>query len=356
MSNKWKDYSLVGNQTAQAVESGLAGADWYQCPVPRKEMKALMKRKDGPAIRDTLIWFSLLGIFGYLMVQTWQSIWFIPAFLIYSLFYGSCGDSRWHECAHGTAFKTRWMNTALYHFASFLVFRNGVLWKWSHARHHTDTIVVGRDPEIAVSRPTSLWFLVIQWFYLADAKSQLGRMLRLAFVGLNAEERDFVPESERGKVVFESRLQLLILISVIVFALYYQSWLPLFFVGLPTLFGAWADVVLFGWTQHAGLAEDVVDHRQNCRTVYMNPLFRFIYWNMNYHLEHHMFPLVPYHALPKLHELIREDTPPAYKGLFQAWREILPALIKQQSDPSYFVQRPLPDTARPYKESPAVHH
>ena len=163
MSDKWKDYSLVGERNAQAVESGLAGADWYQCPVPRKEMKALMQRKDGPAIRDTLIWFSLLGILGYLMALTWQSIWFIPLFLLYSLFYGSCGDSRWHECAHGTAFKTRWMNSALYHFASFLVFRNGVLWKWSHARHHTDTIVVGRDPEIAVSRPTSLWFLLLQW-------------------------------------------------------------------------------------------------------------------------------------------------------------------------------------------------
>jgi hypothetical protein len=57
MSNKWKDYSLVGKRNAQAVESGLAGADWYQCPVPRKEMKALMQRRDGPALRDTLIWF-----------------------------------------------------------------------------------------------------------------------------------------------------------------------------------------------------------------------------------------------------------------------------------------------------------
>jgi len=30
---------------------------------------------------------------------------------------------------------------------------------------------------------------------------------------------------------------------------------------------------------------------------------------MNFHLEHHMFPLVPYHALPKLHVLIKDDTP-----------------------------------------------
>ena len=43
----------------------------------------------------------------------------------------------------------------------------------------------------------------------------------------------------------------------------------------------------------------------------MNPLFRFVYWNMNYHTEHHMFPMVPYHALPKLHEMLEQDMLPA---------------------------------------------
>ena len=46
----------------------------------------------------------------------------------------------------------------------------------------------------------------------------------------------------------------------------------------------------------------MLDHRLNCRTVYMNPINRYLYWNMNYHVEHHMFPLVPYHALPRLHD------------------------------------------------------
>ena len=30
-------------------------------------------------------------------------------------------------------------------------------------------------------------------------------------------------------------------------------------------------MIIYGLTQHAGLAEDVLDHRLNCRTVYMNP-------------------------------------------------------------------------------------
>ena len=113
------------------------------------------------------------------------------------------------------------------------------------------------------------------------------------------------------------------------------------FIGLPTLYGAWLMPV-YGHTQHAGLADNVLDHRLNCRTVYMNPINRFLYWNMNYHVEHHMFPLVPYHNLPRLHELVKADMPTPYPSLFAAWRELVPAVLRQVKDPSYFVERKLP--------------
>ncbi len=44
----------------------------------------------------------------------------------------------------------------------------------------------------------------------------------------------------------------------------------------------------------------------------MNPVFRFIYWSMNYHLAHHLFPMVLYHALPEMHALVKGQCPPAY--------------------------------------------
>jgi Na+-transporting NADH:ubiquinone oxidoreductase subunit F len=64
---------------------------------------------------------------------------------------------------------------------------------------------------------------------------------------------------------------------------------------------------------------------------------------MNYHVDHHMFPLVPYHALPRLHEAIKDDCPVAYPGLISAWREIVPAVLKQVKDPAYHVKRRLPE-------------
>src|SRR5512139_1387528 len=136
------DYSLTGVTAAAAVEKGLAEAEWYTCPVPKAEMRRLLERRNGPALRDTLIWFGLLFGFGYWLVAWWGSWAAAIPFLLYSVIYGTTSDSRWHESSHGTAFKTDWMNNALYELSSFMVRRESIPWRWSHARHHIDTIIV----------------------------------------------------------------------------------------------------------------------------------------------------------------------------------------------------------------------
>jgi fatty acid desaturase len=125
------------------------------------------------------------------------------------------------------------------------------------------------------------------------------------------------------------------------------------YILLPTFYGA-PLVLFFGLTQHAGLAEDVLDHRLNTRTVYMNPVFRFLYWNMNYHIEHHMFPTVPYHALPRLHELVKADMPVPYPSTIAAYREIIPTVLRQLREPGWHIVRQLPPGARRPIAAPAV--
>ena len=69
----------------------------------------------------------------------------------------------------------------------------------------------------------------------------------------------------------------------------------------------------------------------------MNPVFRFLYWQMNWHVEHHMYAAVPFHALGKLHRLIAADTPKPNRSLASAWREIAACQRRQAGDPSYVV-------------------
>lgn len=337
------DYSLVGVNSSLAVEQGLAEADWYQCAVPRGTMRTLLERRDGPAILNTLLWFGLIFATGIATYALWGTWWAVIPYALYSVLYASTSDSRWHESGHGTAFKTDWMNNALYEIASFMVMRESIVWRWSHTRHHSDTIIVGRDPEIAVPRPADLVSILMAFFGLKTYPKYFRQIVMHCFGRVSAEERTFIPEIEFPKLFSRARIYVGLYVAVITLSLCLHRILPLMLVGLTNLFGTWLMVV-YGLTQHAGLAENVLDHRLNCRTVYMNRIHRFLYWNMNYHVEHHMFPLVPFHALPKLHEAIKDDCPPAYPSLFSAWREIVPTVMRQVKEPTYHLKRKLPES------------
>lgn len=336
------DYSLTGENAHLAIERGLAEADWYQCPVPRATMRKLLERRDGPAVRDTILWFALLFGFAAATVMLWGSWWAVLPYLCYAVLYASTSDSRWHEAGHGTAFKTDWMNNALYEIASFMVMRESTVWRWSHTRHHSDTIIVGRDPEIAVPRPPDLKAILLSFVNYGVYPKYFQRIVLHSLGRMADEEKTFVPESEFPKVYFRARIYVAIYAAVIGLSIFLGSFLPVLLVGACNIFGSWLMPV-YGYTQHAGLAENVLDHRLNCRTVYMNVINRYLYWNMNYHVEHHMFPLVPYHALPKLHEAVKDDMPKPYPSLLAAWREIIPAIFRQVKDPAWHVKRKLPD-------------
>ena len=78
-----RDYSLLGRDAKLAVEQGLANAQWYQAPIARARMKELMKRSDGPAIRDTLVWIACFVVTAGFAIYLFPSWWSLPFFLAY---------------------------------------------------------------------------------------------------------------------------------------------------------------------------------------------------------------------------------------------------------------------------------
>ncbi|MGH3286322.1 MAG: fatty acid desaturase, partial [Streptosporangiaceae bacterium] len=151
------------------------------------------------------------------------------------------------------------------------------------------------------------------------------------------------------KVYRTARIDLAIYAVTIGLAIGFRSWLPVLLIGGPRLYGALL-LYFYSFTQHAGMGENVLDYRLNTRTVTMCRLNRFLYWNMNYHVEHHMFPMVPYYRLPELHEEVKGDLAPAYPSIWAAYREIVPAVLRQLRDQEYYVRRELPAGAAPYHQ------
>ena len=339
-----RDYSLAGPEVRCAVERGLTTGHWYKTPVPRKRLKELMQRSDWPALRDTMIWLGLLAGSAVGGIHYWGSWTAVPFFLVYGIMYGAAADSRLHECSHRTAFRTSWLNDAVYYLACFMMMRGPTPNRWSHTRHHTYTGVVGFDPEISAKRPPQLIILALDFFGLVAIPRQIATFARHSFGRLTAEERAYVPAAEIPRMIWEDRMTLLVYIGMAVACVAERSILPAMLIGLPRGYGR-PLLMLLGLTQHLALDEDVLDYRLNSRTVYMNRVFRFIYWEMNYHVEHHMYPLVPYYALAALHEEVRHDCPPANTSVLDAWCEILPAVLRQVRDYNYFVVKKLPPGA-----------
>ena len=83
----------------------------------------LHQRSDLRAGIDVVLWLVLLvgaGSWAWVALGSW---WAILAFAVYGALYGGAADPRWHECGHGTAFRTSWLNELVYIPASFMLLR-----------------------------------------------------------------------------------------------------------------------------------------------------------------------------------------------------------------------------------------
>lgn len=79
----------------------------------------------------------------------------------------------------------------------------------------------------------------------------------------------------------------------------------LLFVIAPMMTGLYVASVLRSVTEHHDVGEG--SEWTNARSIVTHPLIEFLWSNVNYHLEHHLYPSVPYHALPKLREALSPE-------------------------------------------------
>lgn len=313
---------------------------WYRVKLEKKTMKKLQGRTNWQG----LVWFGTyagaLGLFATFAVLDVLPVWARGvSFLAYSTVY-CFSEAILHETHHRTAFRSSWLNETVHYIAGLLAFKEPIRDRWLHAGHHTYTNYPNIDPEIVLEPPPHFRFLAMDVLRLRFVPSWLLGTVRNMF-GPDVLAKRFVPVSEHATIRRSATACVAVYIAVIAAAVIFQTWWPILFVFAARFVGSW----LHAWItlpQHVGLATEVPDWRQNTRTILTNPINRFLAWNMTYHVEHHMNPTVPFHALPALYGKIEHDCPPAYTSTWAAWREMLPALWRQKKDPSYFIMRPLP--------------
>ena len=305
--------------------------NWYKPSLDKKKLKELSRRRDLPGLIHFFLYFLSLFVSGYLAYITWGTVWTVFFFFIYGTIY-AFSVANWHETVHRTAFKTRWINEFFYHISSFMCDFEGFRWRWSHTFHHTKTLQTedDYDHEIQVSRPTELIAFFLNFIPLTDLlfphKLIKYEVIKHSFGILSPVVKISAPENQKKKIIWNSRLYIFIWLSVITWSIYIWSILPILFIILPTYIGKpiWFAVNV---TQHLAAKIDTKDHRLSTYSVRINPILSFLYWHMEYHLEHHMFPMVPSYNLKKLRAEVDDQLPTAFKSLYDFYKSVLPSVI-----------------------------
>ena len=181
---------------------------------------------------------------------------------------------------------------------SFIGWHNPVLFWATHSEHHKYTLYPPEDGEVVLPVEMTLKGYLRGAFVDFWGFYQKIRMtfLRAFFHRLNPGWHTvlFPREAvEERRLLFRwDRVLVFGHVSIAAAALWLGWWqlLPLF--TFATLSGRWL-FLLCNSSQHVGLTDEVPDFRQNSRTFHLNPVVRFLYWHMNYHIEHHMYAAVP---------------------------------------------------------------
>ncbi|MGJ5175473.1 fatty acid desaturase [Bradyrhizobium oligotrophicum] len=206
-----------------------------------------------------------------------------------------------HETAHKTAFDGRTLNVVVGTISGFLIglpYEYYCLFHWEHHRHTQDP---ERDPELIVGpKPRSETQLAIAYSGLVQVAGRLRLLLKHAVTG--EVTVPWVPAGRRATIVREARCYVAGYTVLLLGLLVLHSALLLWVWVLPLLLGQFV-LRPYLYAEHVGC-----DHTKsafhNTRTTFTTRVVHWLAWNMPYHVEHHAYPAVPFHALPKLHEIV----------------------------------------------------
>jgi fatty acid desaturase len=335
--------------------------NWYRSQVDPNVMNELMQCSDWQGFRQAgghlLLWFTT-GTLAYLAFRNISAAnwyWSVPLLYVALFAHGSVGcfmgGAACHELSHKTPFKTKSINEFFHKVYAFFSWWDMVWFRPSHIRHHQATVHHDYDGEVVLPANLSFknwkfWLGILGWNPQGTWWS-LKTYFRRATGHLDSEWFEFVMPESNGALRRQHR-------NWARFTLMGHAVLAITFIAT----GHWFLIVIFsfgtqycgamgflcGLPQHYGMTPEVPDHRLSCRTYTCSWLPAFLYWNMQYHIEHHMFPAVPFFNLGRLRKAIEHDMPPAPHGLWATWKEILAIHKKTQTDPNYCYKPPLPQS------------
>ena len=332
--------------------------NWRRCPIEAPRLRELTARSDVQGFLQTIGFLLILAATG---TATWlffdRHMWvgFAVALFLHGTVYGFVGSGI-HEFSHGTVFKTKWLNTFFLYLYSLISWFNPTDFKISHTYHHLYTLHPRGDREVVLPSKPSLFVLhVLQLLtlnirgglkepYSYPLAQNVWAFVRLAFSGRQGKEWLSAcyegHEKELRWAANWARIVLVFNAALIAIAVVFHLWPLALITVLGVFIAQWWRYFVFV-PMHTGLKDNVDDFRLCVRSITLDPISHFLYWRMNWHIEHHMFAAVPCYRLRKLHQAVAADMPRP-RTLIGAWAEMRKIWKQQKADPAYQFETPLP--------------
>ena len=324
---------------------------WYRSPLDSVDFKSLHQKSDFLGWLQSLGYLGLLCLTGGLVLYG-AGRWPIGVVVALVFLHGTVFAfqiNAVHELGHGTVFKTKALNEIFVRIFAFLGWINFEAFNTSHMRHHRYTLHQPDDLEVVLPQKVLIRNFFQQGFInFGGLRWALKENIRIARGKFRGEwETALFPagSSERKAAINWARVVLTGQGLILAVSLYFHLWMIPIVITLAPFYGSWLQF-LCNATQHIGLQDSVSDFRLCCRTFTVNPIVQFLYWHMNFHIEHHMFAAIPCYRLARLHRLIRHDLPPCPHGIVATWQEIAAIQKIQKTNPEYQHVALLPENSR----------
>jgi fatty acid desaturase len=324
---------------------------WYRVPLDKEKMRKLARRTDWEGLLQALGFLLLLCVSAAASWLAWGRLswWAVLLILfVHGTFFAFLLNG-FHELVHGTVFKTKALNTIFLSLYSFFSWNSHVGFKASHYKHHLNTLHPPYDLEVVLPvqlKPTGFFLAAI--IDVVGIYGVIRDTILLSFGVVRGEwQLALFPPSDkaaRRPLVRWARIMLMGQVLIVAVSAVTGLWQLAVVTTFARFYGGWLQWICNN-TQHIGLQDNVNDFRLCCRTVRLNPFVQFLYFHMNYHIEHHMYASVPCYHLGRLRRELAASMPRA-RWLLPAWGEILGILRKQKENPHYQYAVPLPSAGQ----------
>ena len=272
-------------------------------PEQRRELTEKSDVKGLVRLTQHWVLILLLAILIITKVTAWPFLMFPLGVLIVFQF------TLMHETIHLTPFRSRWINKAVGRVCGYLLLLPFEWFRYFHLEHHRQTHVPGKDPELACPKPVSVreYLIYLSGFPLWWAS------LKTLWINARGKSIDpYVPNGGHDKMQQEAFRMLCFYAALVGISLVLGTSALLFTWVIPVLLGQ-PLLRIYLLAEHTGCPH-TSNMFSNTRTVYTNAFVRWLAWNMPYHAEHHSYAAVPFHNLPKLHQMVDQYLKSTNKG------------------------------------------